>query len=134
MKHYLQYHKIHELGRPLSSHGKFMAFTRKKVSDNYIGQTIWMISGEKQGAKTVYLLEYAFIVTTIEYDVDGCNVLRGEQGYMPSSPTPVRLAPWFIETKQRMGNFRNGLSRIPDEDIPVIAEAFGWAHYMTPTD
>lgn len=127
MKHYCQYHKIHEQGRPSSSQGNFMAYTKKNIKDEtYIGQVVWLLSGEKQGGKMAHLLEFAFIVDSIERAPDNCVILRGSNGYMPPRPTPVRLATWFKTLQRRTRNFQNGLSAIPDEFIPDMASALGW--------
>jgi hypothetical protein len=126
MKHYMQYHKIHELGRPISVDGDFKAYTKKSVTDSFIGQMIWLVSGEKQGDRTAYLLEYAFVVDSVERGIDGISTFRGSRGFMPRRPAPVRLAPWFVEMQKKTRNFQNGLSLIPVELIQEIADAFGW--------
>jgi hypothetical protein len=131
MKHYCQYHKIHEHGRPTSAKGSFMAYTDKKIKDDtYIGQVVWLVSGEKQGGKTAYLLEFAFIVDLIERLPDNRAILRGSDGYMPLRPTPARLATWLKTLQQRTRNFQNGLSAIPDELVPEMASALGWKKFQ----
>lgn len=108
-----------------------MAYTDKKVKDEtYVGQTVWLVSGEKQGERTAYLLEFAFIVDSIERLPDGRAILRGNEGYMPLRPTPVRLANWLKALQQRTQNFRNGLSPIPEELIPEMALALGWKKFQ----
>jgi hypothetical protein len=131
MKHYCQYHKIHEYGRPTSIQGNFMAVTEKRVTDQtYLGSVMWLVSGEKQGGGTAYLLEFAFIIDSIERLPDGRAVMRGSEGYMPSRPTPARLAVWLKTLKQRTQNFRNGLSLVPDEVVPEMASALGWRKFQ----
>lgn len=105
-----------------------MVFTGKPVSDNYLGQTVWLLSGEKQGARTAYQLEYAFVVSAIDAE-NGRHVLRGEVGFMPSRPTPVRFAPWLVRMQKRTRNFSNGLSVLPDELVPSLADALGYTAF-----
>lgn len=128
MSHYCQYHKIHEHGRPTSSPGNFVAYTKKNLTDKFIGQTIWLLSGEKQGDRTAYLLEYAFVVETIERQADGKTLIKGTHGYSPQRPAPVRLADWLLAIKARTRNFQNGLSAVPDEFIPEMATTLGWVN------
>ena len=102
-----------------------MVFTSKPVSDNYLGQTVWLLSGEKQGTRTVYQLEYAFVVDAIETE-NGRHALRGKVGFMPARPTPVRFAPWLVQMQKRTRNFSNGLSLLPDELVPAVAETLAY--------
>ena len=131
MKHYCQYHKIHEHGRPTSTQGSFLAYTDKKVKDEtYLGQVVWLVSGERQGGKTAYLLESAFIVDSIERLPDNRAILRGSDGYMPLRPTPARFATWLRTLQERTRRFQNGLSAIPAELIPEMASALGWKKFQ----
>jgi len=126
MKHYCQYHLVDKLGRPTSTKSDFFVFTNKPVSDNYLGQAIWLVSGETQDGRIAYQLEYGFIVDAIEPQAEGTTRLSGTRGHMPLRPTKAKLANWLVTMKKRTRNFSNGLSLIPEELVPEMRDALGW--------
>lgn len=122
MNDYIQYHKIHEYGRPTSTQGDFKAYTDKSV-DEMVGNRVWLISGEKQLSKYLYCLEYMFVVDAVAEG--NRNVMTGTQGKLLTKPIHLNGYPWFEALKKKNQNFRFGLSRIEDEIIEALERLIG---------
>lgn len=105
MKHYLLYHKIEVMGYSLDTVNDFVAFTNKKVSDEIIGNKLWLITGE--GKPKVFSLKMYFILDDVKSgaEKDFKTKLIGIEGKILNPMIRIDNLPWFDEFRNQMANF-----------------------------
>ncbi len=131
MRHYIAYNKVKEWGDYSVSvddteFGHYSGHHKSKL-EKMIGQTIWVISGEKINGSMVYKLCSTYVPTQIEDD-EAENPDTGEmeftgfrcvigQGFAFVPPIEVNGFQWFAELFKEQNKFSFGLNQIKSQSI-----------------
>lgn len=129
MRHYVQYHNTDRLEKrppnPRSEGFRVWSSKSQKELGGCIGQTVWLISGEKQSRSKRYFLEYAFVVQSIESGkVEGfTSMIFGAQGHLFDPRISVDVLPWFNDLRAERNNFGYGFGQVKSAKIIKGMEA-----------
>lgn len=124
MRHYVAYHKVQEWGEyPIEADDtEFGHYSRhhKSKLEKMIGQTIWVISGEKLNGAMVYKLCSTYVPTQIEDDEEpeftGDHYIKGE-GFAFVPPVELNQFEWFAELFKEQNRFSFGLNQIKSQAV-----------------
>jgi predicted HNH restriction endonuclease len=119
MSHFIAYHKIAEWGEYPVGGTEFRHYSWHPISklQKMLGQTIWVVSGEKLNGQMVYRLCSAYQPDHIEGNQEEGYVVAGTgKGFDPH--IKLNEHSWFAELLKEQGNFRYGLNEI--RSGPVI--------------
>lgn len=131
MRHYIAYNKVKEWGdySPSVDDTEFSHYSghRKSKLEKMIGQTVWVISGEKINGSMVYKLCSTYQPTQIDDDeienpdtgqieFTGLRCVIGEGiGFVP--PIEVNEFQWFAELFKEQNKFSFGLNQIKNQSV-----------------
>lgn len=128
MRHYIAYNKVQEWGDYSvkvgdTEFGHYSGHHRVRL-EKMIGQTIWVISGEKVDGSMVYKLCSVYTPTIIDDGLseNGFRYVSGQGlGFVP--PIKVNGFQWFTELFKEQNKFSFGLSQIKSEFVIRSLEA-----------
>lgn len=105
MKHYLIFHNPEKMGYPLDSVKEFTAFTNRELTNNIIGNKLWLITGE--GNPKEYFLKMYFIIDDIKSgkEKNFKTKLIGNDGKILEKKIRIDNSPWFEEFRKQMAFF-----------------------------
>ena len=105
MKHFLINHKPEIMGYSLDSVKEFIAFTNKEVTNNIIGDKVWLITGE--GKPKAFFLKMYFIIDDIKSGTEKNfkSKLIGINGKNFATMKRIDNLPWFEAFRKQMANF-----------------------------
>lgn len=131
MRHYIAYNKVKEWGDYSVSvddteFGHYSGHHKSKL-EKMIGQTVWVISGEKVNGSMVYKLCSTYVPTQIEDD-EAENPDTGEMeftglrcvighGFAFVPPIEVNGFQWFAELFKEQNKFSFGLNQIKSQSV-----------------
>jgi hypothetical protein len=112
MSHFIAYHKIAEWGEYPVGGTEFRHYSRHPISklQKMLGQTIWVVSGEKLNGQMVYRLCSVYQPDHIEIEEGGFVVAGTGSGFDPH--ITLNEHSWLAELLKEQGNFRYGLNEI----------------------
>jgi hypothetical protein len=120
MEHYVVYHSTRRMGRPYGS-AQGLNFFSSKVGllRKAIGNTVWIVEGIPDGAKTNYVLHGAYIAETVDSlkGTDGLYAIRGTKGTKVSPPQPLNRHSWFPALLKSQSNFSLGFNRLNSPEL-----------------
>jgi hypothetical protein len=111
---YVAYHSVAVMGYPFvpSENGRVTFLTTKSegVVRRVLGNTVWVISGERTAGKTRYQLHSKFRPDELAQGQDAWKI----SGPGASLPAPIDVSdePWLRELLGEQANFSLGLNRI----------------------
>ncbi len=117
-KHYIAYNKVEDWGEYGLGGTEFRHYSGHPESklQKMIGETVWVISGERTTGKTVYKLCSVYTPTHLEkIDTGGFWVTGKGHGFIPH----IELSgfSWLAELLKEQSNFRYGLNEIKSRDV-----------------
>ena len=115
MKHFVVYHNPDSIGYPASEVSDLSIVTNKSITDEILGNKIWLITGEGQPRN--YSIVAQFIANTVESGKsDGFTTrVKGHLGTIYKQMKSIDHCTWLPDFKRIMGNFAFGIQRITDE-------------------
>lgn len=117
MADFVAYHKIDEYGEYQSGGGSFSHFSShpKRRLENTIGETLWVISGERINGTMSYHLCARYSPTKILARGAAHSVVGEGTEFTPH--IAIQNDSWFSALLKEQGHFRYGLNRIKDPKI-----------------
>lgn len=131
MRHYIAYNKVKEWGDYSVSvddteFGHYSGHHKSKL-EKMIGQTVWVISGEKVNGSMIYKLCSTYVPTQIDDDeVENPDTGKMEftgfrcvigQGFAFVPPIEVNGFQWFAELFKEQNKFSFGLNQIKSQSV-----------------
>lgn len=120
MEHFVAYHSIAQMGRPLQLEGT-LNFVSRKVGHlkKALGNTVWVVQGSPARGRTEYELLGAYIAKSLheESGASGAYRIGGAEGVEFQPPVPLNDLPWFPSLRKSQGNFGLGFNRLGDGGV-----------------
>jgi hypothetical protein len=117
MRHYIAYRKVEDWGLISDSGPEFSYWTARRINflEKTIGQSIWVISGERIEGRMAFKLCYFFKPDKI-VPSGGGHILKGNgRGLVP--PADVTNEKWFGKLLDGEGGVSYGLNEIKDPAV-----------------
>lgn len=117
MRHYIAYHKVEEYGEYRVGGTDFGHYSRHPVSKlkKMIGETVWVVSGERILGKMVYKLCSVYIPNNLEEDEYGVALIGTGYGFVPH--VELSSFTWLSELLKEQNKFSYGLNQIKSQTI-----------------
>ena len=117
MSHFIAYNKVEDWGEYVVGGTSFRHFSRHPKSrlEKTVGETVWVISGERVSSQQKYTLCSVFKPSAIEDDDNGFVVKGDGFGFNPH--VDVSRFPWLSELLKEQNYFSFGLNQIKGQSI-----------------
>ena len=116
MKDFVVYHNPDAMGYPANEHPSLTVLTNKRVSEDVIGDRVWLLTGE--GTPRKYYLCAWFFIDQVESGDDAGFVtcLEGTNGNKFDPMIPIENEEWFRDFRKGQGNFAFGFQPINNQE------------------
>lgn len=117
MPHFIAYNKVEDWGEYPVGGTSFRHFSRHPRSrlEKTVGETVWVISGERVRSQQKYTLCSVFTPSTIEDDDSGFVVMGDGFGFNPH--VDLSHCPWLADLIKEQNFFSFGLNQIKSQSI-----------------
>jgi hypothetical protein len=116
MRHFIAYHNIEKMGRPLQDNEPLRLLTNRPVN-HLLQNTVWFVTGEGVDTRR-YSLGSVFQVAEVgEAAEDGFKRFASGPGHVFDPPEPIKDIPWFPEVLRATGHFGLGVHEVKDEAV-----------------
>jgi hypothetical protein len=112
MRHFVQYHNCDAMGGPPAA--SFRVLTGKPVSNDIVGERVWLIVGEGENPNKRFFLHSTFIATEVaDTDAPGfVTQVSGESGVQFDPAIALDDEHWFLGLLKQTGQFAFGWTEL----------------------
>jgi hypothetical protein len=117
MRHYVAYNKIEDWGQVREGGSMFEHWSSKSKDylEKTIGQTVWVLSGERVRHAMIYRLCHVYEPAQIRRDGKGYRVAGRGTGFVPH--VNVTYCRWLPKLLREQNNFRFGLNEVRSRTV-----------------
>lgn len=124
MKHFVAYHNTQRMGQEFGA-AVALRFQSKKLASvkSSVGNRIWVIQGDRKGAKMAFSLRAAYVGKSVKSIGDNTYVITGNRTVKFAPPLLVNDFEWFRDLYKAQNNFSFGFNQIGDDTVIAALNA-----------